>query len=121
MRSVVRIYPGPLPPAGSRRKFEYRISKYETNSKFEFSNVQNRFGHLDFDNSILFRILDFVLRVSTIVVLGDVAQLGERRLCKPEVGGSSPLVSILVRSYEFIVRRLRTELFFDKLICRCVG
>jgi len=27
----------------------------------------------------------------------------------------------LVRSYEFIVRRLRTELFFDKLICRCVG
>ena len=26
--------------------------------------------------------------------LGDVAQLGERRLCKPEVVGSSPIVSI---------------------------
>ena len=25
--------------------------------------------------------------------LGDVAQLGEHRLCKPGVGGSSPLVS----------------------------
>ena len=25
---------------------------------------------------------------------GDVAQLGERRLCKPEVVGSSPIVSI---------------------------
>ena len=24
---------------------------------------------------------------------GDVAQLGERRLCKPEVAGSSPVVS----------------------------
>ena len=28
--------------------------------------------------------------------LGDVAQLGERRLCKPEVVGSSPIVSIVL-------------------------
>ena len=27
---------------------------------------------------------------------GDVAQLGERRLCKAEVVGSSPIVSIVV-------------------------
>ena len=26
--------------------------------------------------------------------IGDVAQLGERRLCKPEVAGSTPVVSI---------------------------
>ena len=29
---------------------------------------------------------------------GDVAQLGERRLCKPEVGGSSPLVSTILET-----------------------
>jgi hypothetical protein len=29
--------------------------------------------------------------------LGDVAQLGERRLCKPEVAGSTPVVSIIRR------------------------
>ena len=28
-----------------------------------------------------------------VVGSGDVAQLGERRLCKPEVAGSSPVVS----------------------------
>ena len=29
----------------------------------------------------------------TIRLLGDVAQLGEHRLCKPGVGGSSPPIS----------------------------
>jgi hypothetical protein len=29
---------------------------------------------------------------------GDVAQLGERRLCKPEVAGSIPVVSTVPRS-----------------------
>ena len=29
--------------------------------------------------------------------LGDVAQLGERRLCKPEVAGSIPVVSTVPR------------------------
>ena len=29
------------------------------------------------------------------MVPGDVAQLGERRLCKPEVAGSIPVISIL--------------------------
>jgi hypothetical protein len=41
----------------------------------------------------LFRISDLVLRVSREAGSGDVAQLGERRLCKPEVAGSSPVVS----------------------------
>ena len=31
-----------------------------------------------------------------VVRSGDVAQLGERRLCKPEVAGSIPVVSILL-------------------------
>ena len=44
-------------------------------------------------------------RVNCKLGPGDVAQLGERRLCKPEVAGSTPVVSIVV--------------FFDKLICRC--
>ena len=37
---------------------------------------------------------------------GDVAQLGERRLCKPEVAGSTPVVSIVVVSYGFIVQKI---------------
>ena len=52
---------------------------------------------------------------------GDVAQLGERRLCKPEVAGSSPVVSIdslLVTRSTGPERRI---VFFYKLICRCVG
>ena len=56
MRSVVRVYPGPLFDEFSI--FEFRISLWP----------------------------------------GDVAQLGERRLCKPEVAGSSPVVSIEGRS-----------------------
>ena len=32
---------------------------------------------------------------------GDVAQLGERWLCKPEVAGSTPVVSIKFASSEF--------------------
>ena len=35
----------------------------------------------------------FVPRLNTLRQQGGVAQLGERRLCKPEVGGSSPLTS----------------------------
>jgi hypothetical protein len=31
---------------------------------------------------------------------GDVAQLGERRLCKPEVEGSIPFVSIKLRKID---------------------
>ncbi len=33
---------------------------------------------------------------------GDVAQLGERRLCKPEVAGSTPVVSISPLRGEFL-------------------
>ena len=42
---------------------------------------------------------------------GDVAQLGERRLCKPEVEGSIPFVSIepIDLSFEFLVRGLDWE------------
>ena len=43
-----------------------------------------------------FQILDF--RVSGP---GDVAQLGERRLCKPEVAGPIPVVSIKFAISEF--------------------
>jgi hypothetical protein len=53
----------------------------------------------------LFGISDLVLRISREAGPGDVAQLGERRLCKPEVVGSSPIVSIIVRCYEFVVHR----------------
>ncbi len=95
MRSVVRVYPGPLPLANSQRKSEIRISKSETNSNVRSSNVQNavlNFGNLNFDivSDLGFRIWDFREAGS-----GDVAQLGERRLCKPEVVGSSPIVSIV--------------------------
>ncbi len=76
MRSVVRLYPGPLPLANSQRKYEALISKFE-NWNFEFVS------------DLGFRISDFPRSGP-----GDVAQLGERRLCKPEVVGSSPIVSI---------------------------
>jgi hypothetical protein len=33
---------------------------------------------------------------------GDVAQLGERRLCKPEVVGSSPIVSSVFEARRLI-------------------
>ena len=42
----------------------------------------------------LFRISIFEFGISREAGAGDVAQLGERRLCKPEVVGSSPIVSI---------------------------
>jgi hypothetical protein len=74
VRSVVRIYPGPLPLANSQRKSEALISKFE-NWNFEL-------------------VSDLVFRISREAGPGDVAQLGERRLCKPEVAGSSPVVSI---------------------------
>ncbi len=36
----------------------------------------------------------FILQNSSFILLhGDVAQLGERRLCKADVRGSSPLIS----------------------------
>jgi len=40
-------------------KFEIRNPKHETISKFEFPNVQNSFGHLNFGYLDLFRISDF--------------------------------------------------------------
>ena len=54
-------------------------------------------------------------------VLGDVAQLGERRLCKPEVVGSSPIVSIFLsyKVFGFLALLNSTPklyLFFDKSI-----
>jgi hypothetical protein len=44
----------------------------------------------------IFRISEF--EFPAIAGAGDVAQLGERRLCKPEVVGSSPIVSIMYLS-----------------------
>ena len=54
--------------------------------------------------------------------LGDVAQSGERRLCKPEVAGSIPVVSIdpagiaeqgglekFFESFSFVVAKLKTD------------
>ena len=40
--------------------------------------------------------------------MGDIAQLGERRLCKAEVRGSSPLVSI---------RMLCVGLYMEAEVC----
>jgi hypothetical protein len=50
---------------------------------------------LNFKFNLEFRTKDLKL----INGFGDVAQLGERRLCKPEVEGSIPFVSILVACY----------------------
>ena len=50
-------------------------------------------------------VLSFELRLRTknsglkTNMSGDVAQLGERRLCKPEVVGSSPIVSKIYISF----------------------
>jgi hypothetical protein len=62
-------------------KFEYRISKSETNSKSECLNVQNkdhrktlkflRFDHLDFGNSDLFRASCFVFRILIAPVIAQ--------------------------------------------------
>jgi hypothetical protein len=43
---------------------------------------------------------------------GDVAQLGERRLCKPQVAGSSPVISIRNR----LGRLVPGTLLFDNFI-----
>ena len=49
-------------------------------------------------------ILPFADALSSAnAVLGDLAQLGERLLCKQEVSGSNPLVSIVLS------RHLRTD------------
>ena len=118
MRSVVRIYPGPL------------------------GDLSSPLGDLRF-----------------AVRLGDVAQLGERRLCKPEVAGSIPVVSTVRRTgdgalgeaqdrggkslrgnqenffrifanpdckgkeatYNTWLRRQGLPTIFDKSICGCVG
>ncbi len=86
MRSVVRIYPGP--------------------------------------------VISFVFLALSYFGFGDVAQLGERRLCKPEVVGSSPIVSSIFIDFFEVFGRLgvyiydpdgRDVLFFEKLICKCVG
>ncbi len=56
-------------------KYEARNTKYETNSKIEFSNAQNAqvkgFEHSSFTNSILFRIskLDIRILVMTLSLL----------------------------------------------------
>lgn len=44
-------------------KLEIRSSKSATNLKFEFSNVQSYFGHLDFGYLILFRASNFGIRI----------------------------------------------------------
>ena len=45
-------------------KYEILNSNFETNPKFECSNVQNNsFSHSDFGDSILFRISCFVFRI----------------------------------------------------------
>jgi hypothetical protein len=41
-------------------------------------------------------------------VPGDVAQLGERRLCKAEVVGSSPIVSIESRPLKTVADAIRS-------------
>jgi hypothetical protein len=42
---------------------------------------------------------------------GDVAQLGERRLCKPEVVGSNPIVSNekFYGYFDFVVAMLESD------------
>ena len=56
-------------------------------------------GHLDCHRSVRrasFEGVNPALMLSAApFARGDVAQLGEHRLCKPGVGGSSPLVSTL--------------------------
>ena len=58
---------------------------------------------------------------------GDVAQLGERRLCKPEVVGSNPIVSTAKRKSESDLRRTRLgrgpilEELCDKFIAEVSG
>ena len=48
-------------------------------------------------------------------IRGDVAQLGERRLCKPEVVGSIPIISIVVEMSYSDHARKSFFLFFDNL------
>ena len=65
-------------------------SEVRTTSNYRNPNDQNSVERLRIRIWNLSRISDFHK-----VVLGDVAQLGERRLCKPEVAGSTPVVSIV--------------------------
>ena len=44
---------------------------------------------------IAFELITNQLSIIIYQGSGDVAQLGERRLCKPEVAGPSPVVSIV--------------------------
>ena len=58
--------------------------------------------------------------------LGDVAQLGERRLCKAEVRGSSPLISINFEGafWQVTKKKFEKELsnkssaFYSPAVCR---
>jgi hypothetical protein len=77
VRSVVRLYPGPV-----------------------FSWLVVRESYLVKESTNEIRATRYERRIG----FGDVAQLGERRLCKPEVAGPIPVVSIGVGSYEFVVR-----------------
>ena len=80
--------------------FEVSDSGFQiSNLRFEISGL--RYSDLGFED-LKFEISDFrftwnfVFRIF-VNRLGDVAQLGERRLCKPEVVGSSPIVSNFLR------------------------
>ena len=57
------------------------------------SEVQVFPGPLNF-KPLSFQLVGFAGSIVMICGFGDVAQLGERRLCKPEVAGSIPVVSI---------------------------
>lgn len=48
---------------------------------------------------------------------GDVAQLGERRLCKPKVSGSRPLISTKTLKYEeeLVIGKNNYELIIEQL------
>ncbi len=70
-RSTARSAVDDLGKIATLRKFEIRNSKHETNSKFEFSNVQNGmisrvtgFGHLDLGNLNI--VSDFDIRISDL-------------------------------------------------------
>ena len=62
-------------------------------------------------------------RHARVETRGDVAQLGERRLCKPEAVGSIPIISTTRRrsprataanTYEFVLRTVKgVHPFFD--------
>ena len=80
MRSVVRIYPGPL--VG---KSEARNPKFETNSNDKNINVQNavlNFGNLNFDI-----VSDFDIRISYLLRSGARGRSSTGRAPALQAGG----------------------------------